>query len=231
VLPLSINTTAQSRYCKECLKGNPPLRNTTIYNKKRLLCVIHYREFRAKNRCLKHFKQSKGGSGYIRKCQTRGCGNVCNKRKDLCDPCYMSHYRASRRVDGKRRKISLTNTKRIEDTTHLQGVYENGIHDNHRPIGTYGPNGTMIIPPLSPKPQPVTLLTGSQKEFPKGTIAEMILGCTTKSVEMGDSMIEMVKSITIPKVGSGVGVDVGPRLRQACLYFVMSSSLPPMLVS
>jgi hypothetical protein len=132
------------------------------------------------------------------------------------------------KLDGKRRKVSPTNANRIKQKRHnitsLQLSYENGFRYCHGEVGTTSVPLSLIPPERS------NLTINSEKKFPKGTIAEMVLGCNTEGADIANSMIDMVKSITIPKVGNSVGIDMGPRLRQACLYFVMSSSLPPMLV-
>ena len=99
--------------CLVCLKGEPPVVNTRITNKKRRLCAQHYREFRQENSCSfgecpRIIKNEKTrlcafhDHGESKECKTKGCGEKRNRRYNLCNKCYMREYRQKKRKEQRK---------------------------------------------------------------------------------------------------------------------------------
>jgi hypothetical protein len=110
--------------CIECLRGDPPVRNTNVSNKKRKLCAQHYREFRHKNSCSvegcpKLIKNEKKklcaehdhGNDDAKSCRVNGCDKAVNQRHNICDTCYMREYRKKKQKSLREYKEEETNTK------------------------------------------------------------------------------------------------------------------------
>jgi hypothetical protein len=125
------NTTIN---CVECIKSDPPVLNPSLFNKKRLLCRYHYRQFHSSNTCkyenCKRIIKDDGSqtcrlhNNIIKRingkrvCSNSKCETLCNNRYFYCDKCYMRNHRKQKKrkrdEEGIKDLIETTIKKRLE---------------------------------------------------------------------------------------------------------------------
>ena len=246
--------------------------NPHIYNKKRSLCRIHYREFLTNNQCkiykckglgtkeykgycCKHFRilhlRSLSGNSPsfyslpIRICCTLPCGNTCNKRKRYCDTCYMSQWRASKRTEKTRRSRSnnlgdavcnselLLLSDRAEEEKEGVMAVVGGPHKEEEKerecifkTGMASPSsvGCMIFESVVNFGECASLRSPSVS--PMDTATQLVTAKKRRKTQKKNGYHHNHNSGTkrndLRHLHSHGPVGIGPKLEQACRYFVMS---------